>query len=106
MQIFAVARVYLDRDSYKAVSKPHSNWFITEEVAQAVCDKLNAPLWEDLEKSNKYRIEKANKENLEYEALVAVGLRVPREKSPVVWVETALEEPYIVIEADLEGLEL
>lgn len=103
--IYAVAREYRDRDNYMATSKPVSDWYLVKAEAQLLCEKMNKPLLVELEQKNRREVESINRENKEYEALVAAGLREPREPFKP-WYYTSLEEGFVIVKAQLIGLEI
>src|SRR3990167_3418216 len=99
--IYAVAQMYLDGDNYRQVSEPVTDWYISREEAQKICDKKNKHLWEKLKQENQVREKDDDRANKEYEALVAAGLRKPREQPYKSWRRTYLEDEFVVVDAQL-----
>jgi len=100
MIIYTVAKKYINRDNYTEITKPVTVWYISEEEAIADRDKRNLPKERELTQRNKQEIKNIEKENIEYQALVAAGLREPRDpRKP--HVRAKIEEPYVVVEDEL-----
>lgn len=102
VEIYAVAWQYRDRDNRDAETEPFTPWFLDKQAAQDICDEKNKEKMKAMTVTNAKEVRKKDRDNLEYEALVAAGFRLPR-KRLTPFVQTRYDEPAIMVYAELEG---
>ena len=105
VELYAVAWQYRDRDNRDAETEPFTPWFLDQEKAQVICDEKNAVKIEELRKKNAKEALHVAMEHKKYDLLVAAGLQEPYEYEGdwKPFVQTALDEPAVLVYAELEN---